>query len=165
MGILEIEIQDCQTIVIRENGNEHNVSLNLSYWGINDLLTHWAYETHQLLDGYCTKLLFLGMVKPKSTNHIRALRAIRTTSHIHFDDVYIQSPWIVHSWNPKDIINYISSNKYQVVYDYEHNLENRISAFSIQAKELEEWHCGNLEKSIPDGFESKFELCSSAISY
>jgi len=163
--MFEIEIQNHQTIVIRENGKDHTVSMDLKYWSINDLLNHWLFETHQLLDGYCTKLLFLDMVKPKSTNHIRALRAVRTTNCIHFDDVYIQSPWTVHSWNPKDIIDYISSNKYEIVYDYEHNLESRIPSFTIKAKELEDWHYGNLEESIPDDFESKFELSSSAISY
>ena len=160
--MFELSIESNNKIKIIENGNEHFIPLNLDYWNKNDLLLHWAYETYGLLDGYDIKLLFTGMIKPKDQGYVRAFRTVRTRNFVHFDDVLIQSPWRVHSWNPKNIIDSISSIDYGILYDYQFGLEGRLPEFTICVEELEEWHHGKLEKTIPKDYKSNHELSSNA---
>jgi len=162
--MFELSIENDNRILVRENGKEHSIPMALSYWNTNDLLLHWAYETYELLDGYGLKFLFTGMIQPQSLDYVRAFRVVRTRNYIHFDDVLIQSPWRVNSWNPKDIIDYLSSSSFQIVYDYQFGLEGRLPEFTISVEELEKWHHGKLEASIPEGYRSEYELSSNAKS-
>lgn len=162
--MFELSVKNGNQLIVLENGNTHSISMDLNYWNVNDLLLHWAYETYGLLDGYSLKFLFTGMIAPKGQGYVRAFRTVRTRDYVHFDDVLIQSPWRIHSYNPKDIIDYLSSSKYQIVYDYNFGLDGRIPEFTISIDELEKWHHGKLEASIPKDYRSKYDLSSNAPS-
>ena len=85
--MFDLQIRQNNSIIVKENGNEHSIPMELDYWTVNDLLLHWAYESYCLLDGYSTKFLFTGMIQPGSKNYIRAFRTLSTRNYIHFDDI------------------------------------------------------------------------------
>ena len=101
--MFEMGVQDGRIICIKENHRRHEIPLQIEHWNINDLLMHWAHQAYDMLDGYATRILFTSMIAPGAADNIRAFRAVRTHTKVHFDDIYIKSPWLYHPGGSRGI--------------------------------------------------------------